>query len=265
LTTPTADIGKTRRVVITGAAGNLGQKLCRHLQAKGGYDLVLLDRKNGPHEGVVCADLSNAEDDWERYFEGADCVVHLAAVADSSAPWPALFTNNVVATINVFEAAVEHGVGRVVFASSLQTMFGHEGKVRRITPDMPTEPLNPYGVSKAVGEALARDHARRRGLSVICLRIGQIRRGEHRPIPGIDALGPQHRFLSNADFCQGFERAIEVEDIDYAVLNLTSRNSGSPWDLSATESSLGYRPLDGLATLAPPLWRRAWGRLRRML
>ena len=198
-------------------------------------------------------------------FDGVECVVHLAAEANSAAPWQSVLINNIVATINVFEAAVRHGVRRVVFASSLQTMDGHEGKARRITPEMPTQPVNLYGVSKVVGEELARVHAQRRTLSVICLRFGSILRGDARPRVGIDPLRPQHRWLSTADLCQACELAINVEGIDFAVLNVTSRNEGSPWDLSATESALGYRPRDGLATLPPPLWRRVLGRLRRLL
>ena len=253
-----------KRVLITGAAGNLGQKLCRHLNSKGGFELVMVDLKGAPDSGIVSANLAVANERWDRLFSGVDCVVHLAANADSGAPWQSLLSNNIVATINVFDAAVAHGVPRIVFASSLHTMFGHEGKVRCITPEMPTQPPNLYGVSKVVGEALARAHAQRHSLSVICLRVGLNLRGDSRPIPGIDAVGPQHRWLSNADFCEGFERAIVTEGIDFAVLHLTSLNDGSPWDLTATQAVLGYQPRDGLVTLPPPLWRRALGRVRRL-
>jgi uronate dehydrogenase len=174
--------------------------------------------------------------------------------------------NNVVATVNVLEAAVLHGVGHVVFASTLQTMDGHEGKTHRITPEMPTQPgENLYAVSKIVGEELARAYAERHTLSAICLRFGSIRRGEARPRVGIDPLRPQHRWLSTADLCQACEQAINADGIDFAVLHVTSRNEGSPWDLSATERVLGYRPQDGVATRSPPLWRRVVGRLRREL
>ena len=56
-----------------------------------------------------------------------------------------------------------------------------------------------------------------------------------------------------------------TEGIDFAVLYLTSLNEGSPWDLTATQAVLGYRPRDGLVTLPPPLWRRVLGRVRRLL
>jgi hypothetical protein len=253
-----------RRVLITGAAGNLGRKLCRHLKSKGGFELVLVDLKGAPNSDIINANLSVANERWEHLFAGVDCVVHLAANADSGAPWQSLLSNNIVATINVFAAAVAHGVERIVFASSLHTMFGHEGKVRCITPEMPTQPLSLYGVSKVVGEALARAHAQRRSLSVICLRVGLNPRGDSRPTPGVDAVEPQHRWLSNADLCDGFERAIVAEGVDFALLHLTSRNEGSPWDLTATQAVLGYRPRDGLVTMPPPLWRRLLRRVRRL-
>ena len=252
------------RVLITGAAGNLGQRLCRHLKSKGGFELVLVDLNSAPDSGIVSANLSVANEPWERLFSGVDCVVHLAANGYSGAPWQSLLSNNIVATINVLDAAVAHGVRRIVFASTLHTMWGYQGKVRSITPEMPTQPANLYGVSKVVCEELARAYAQRQSLSVICLRIGQIEPGDSRPIPGIDAVGPQHRWLSDADFCQGFERAIIADGIDFAVLYLTSRNEGSPWDLTAAQAVLGYVPRDGLVTMSPPLWGRVLRRVRRL-
>lgn len=84
-----------KRVLITGAAGNLGQKLCRHLEQRGGYELIALDLKNAP-DGIVGADLSVASESWRHLFAGVDCVVHLAAQTSSAASWQSVLMNNVL-------------------------------------------------------------------------------------------------------------------------------------------------------------------------
>jgi len=253
-----------KRVLITGAAGNLGQKLRHRLERQGGYELILLDRVNSPENSIFGVELSCVDESWNRHFEGVECVVHLAAEANPHASWRSLLINNTAVASNVFAAAVARGVHRVVFASSLHTMFGYEGKASCITPDMPPQPPNLYGMSKVVSEELAREYAQRRCISIICLRLGTVYKDDRRPRLGIDSVARQHRWLSNGDFCQACERAIAVDEIDFAVLHVTSRNAGSPWDLHATESMLGYRPQDGLIPQPPPWWRRMRNNLRRL-
>jgi hypothetical protein len=55
----------------------------------------------------------------------------------------------------------------------------------------------------------------------------------------------QQLWLSDRDLCQGFERAVLVEGVAFAVLNLMSDNPGMMWDLEATRRTIGYAPQDG--------------------
>jgi nucleoside-diphosphate-sugar epimerase len=86
------------RVVITGAAGQIGRQIVEELSGK--YELRLVDRVPVSGRGSVVADL--AEDDgatsvksfwrfgrksWAPSFEGADVVLHLAADVNNRAPW----------------------------------------------------------------------------------------------------------------------------------------------------------------------------------
>ena len=59
-------------------------------------------------------------------FDGQDVVVHLAAKIHDGVGWDALLETNVVGTRNVFQASVEAGVRRVVFASSGAVVAGCE-------------------------------------------------------------------------------------------------------------------------------------------
>ena len=232
----------SKTVVITGAAGSIGRKLSAHMAGLGwtlrGFDVAGAD-------GVVTADLLEADGAWTALLAGADAVIHLAAH-----PWPpGSWTEsrmNMDMTANVLRAARERGVPRVVLASSHWIMVGYRFAGLRITPDMEPAPLNPYGVSKLAGERMGRDAAAQ-GLSVIALRIGW-----NQPTPG-NLPGPhmimgtygQQLWLSDRDLCHGFERAVLAEGVGFAVLNLMSDNPGMMWDLEATRRVIGYAPGDG--------------------
>lgn len=151
-------------------------------------------------------------------------------------------------TQNVYEAAARQGAKRVIFASSNWTMVGHRFEDGPLTTDMPPAPINPYGVSKLVGERLGRSYHERWGLSVICFRIGYCQRGENRPGShmGWEGWG-QLMWLSDRDFCQAHERAVLAEGVGFAVLNLMSDNPGMRWDIETTKRVIGYAPQDGAA------------------
>ena len=64
-------------ILITGASGNLGRKLHRHLA--GSYDLRLLDINPRGDDRIIKADLSTWQPSWVGHFIGVNTVVHLAA------------------------------------------------------------------------------------------------------------------------------------------------------------------------------------------
>ena len=100
-------------------------------------------------------------------------------------PWEDVLHNNIVGTYNVFEAARQAGVSRVVFASSNHVigMYELDGAPGLYETDddrsydhtAEQRPDSLYGVSKAYGEALGRMYMERYGLRVFCLRIGAVR------------------------------------------------------------------------------------------
>ena len=235
----------TRTVLITGATGNLGNKLRAHFAALG-WSLRLLDVAARGDGAVVEADLSAWDDAWAAQFEGVDAVAHLAGDPSPCASWASAQRLNIDLTQNVYEAAARHRVRRLVFASSNWVMAGYrpgEGQLDTVTDPYP---INPYGVSKLVGERLGRSYFERWGLQVACMRIGYCQRGENRPGQqmGMGSWG-QAMWLSDRDFCHGFERAVLAEGVGFAVLNLMSDNPGMRWDIETTRQAIGYAPQDG--------------------
>ena len=235
--------GDRRHVLLTGAAGRIGTAFRREIGDR--YALRLVDRTAdgladvGEHE-VLTLDLSDL-DACRRACAGIDTVVHLAAEASASADfYDSLLDNNVIATYNVFQAASDAGCRRVVFASSVHAVWGYPDDVQ-VHTDMPTRPANMYGVTKVFGEAVARAFADAGALSAICIRIGYFDpRPEDYPLDWRDlsmAVTPR-------DLNQLLVRAIEAENVPFAIVHGLSNNRFTAYDISTARDLLNYAPRD---------------------
>ena len=173
-------MGDQRRVVVTGAAGRIGQVVCAALADR--WDLVPVDIRPAPTASAVLDVTDGAA--CREAFAGADAVVHLAADPNPEAAWDSLLPANIEAPYQVATAAVACGVRRLVLASSLHAVSGYpDGRQRRAT-DQP-RPLNLYGATKAWAEALGATIAATSSTTVVALRIGYF--AEDRP-PGSRAV-----------------------------------------------------------------------------
>ena len=118
------DVRRTKRmkVVLTGAAGVIGQAVREHLGER--YEFVSITRNPADFSDLV-ADIRNF-DAIRPAFDGADAVVHLAASISVDSPWESVLNDNLIGTYNVYEAARQAGVQAIVFASSNHTIGGYE-------------------------------------------------------------------------------------------------------------------------------------------
>ena len=237
----------TKRVLITGAAGNLGTKLAPPFAEE--FDVRLTDIK--PVDGVRALDLTEYSSSWADLFEGVDTIVHLGGEPSPYASWKRVHTGNVQTTMNILRAAKQFGVRRIAFASSNHVMGAYRYRAVSITSKLAPAPLNPYGVSKLICEELGRIFASETGGDFLACRIGNIPRG---PNPPGKHLGPgtwwQDMWLSDRDFVEAFRCAILAEPFGFAILNFVSDNPGMRWDLSDAETVIGYKPQDGAAAIA---------------
>jgi nucleoside-diphosphate-sugar epimerase len=247
-----AGVGKTA-VLVTGMSGLIGQALCRHLEGR--YSLRALNRQAVP--GIAChqADIADLQA-IRPAFAGVDVVVHLAAVASSKASLDELLGPNIVGTYNVFEAARRAGVRRVIFASSGATIAGYErdapysalvsghyaevGSWAPLTHEHPVRPAALYGCTKVWGEALARHYADEHGLSMLCIRIGQVNLAD-RP----SATRQFSVWCSQRDVARMIEACITAPpSLRYDLFFATSKNRWGYRDLEHARAVLGFEPLD---------------------
>ena len=109
-----------QNVLITGATGLIGTAACASLRTR--YGVRALNRRPLPHIDCHQADIADLAA-IRPAFAGIDAVVHLAAHIANDLP--AIFRANLQGTGNVFAAAREAGVRRVLFASSGSVMGGY--------------------------------------------------------------------------------------------------------------------------------------------
>lgn len=242
-----------RKVLITGAAGNIGSYVAEHTHEL--YDLRLMVQQ--PEDGaaiqsfgeVVVGDIGDL-DALKQLCEGVDTVLHLAADPDPSATWGSLLSANIVGAYNMFVAAKAAGCRRLIFASSIHAVSGYPPDVQVKT----NEPVNPgdlYGVTKCFGEALGRYMAEQEGLSVIALRIGAFQ-------PRETASAETHASLLDAwvsrrDLTQLIRRCIDAEHLKFAIFHALSNNRWKRLDISDARTLLGYQPEDDLVSEQPQL------------
>ena len=159
---------KATSILVTGATGKLGTAVCQTLVDQG-YSVHATDLKyaKGLPVRVEVGDLRDEVFAY-RVLEGNEVVVHLANHPNQFAgPSPqTLLAENVAINANVFHAAVDLGIGCIVFASSVQAML-KRGSMRQPPPyDIPYLPLdgaaptnpgaNTYALSKEFAERMLR-------------------------------------------------------------------------------------------------------------
>jgi nucleoside-diphosphate-sugar epimerase len=166
------------RVALTGASGYTGGRLLNALRARGDEVAVLVrppsvsERLRARASKVVEGDLGDPAA-AARLLEGADAVVHVAAVYRTAGHPDSYYREvNVAGTERLLEAAAREGVRRFVHTSTV----GVHGHVERPPADetAPFAPGDIYQATKAEAERLALDFHRRRGVPVAVVRPGAI-------------------------------------------------------------------------------------------
>ena len=165
------------RVLVTGASGFVGSKLCAHLIAKGHSVRGTVRRtsdKSLPGVDVqVVSDLS-ADTNWSEALAGINAVVHCAARVHimneaSVDPLSAFREANVKGTACLVKQAIDSAVRRFVYISSIKV----NGEVTDGNPfraDDTPAPEDPYGISKWEAEQALRGIADKTDLEVVIIR-----------------------------------------------------------------------------------------------
>jgi NAD+ dependent glucose-6-phosphate dehydrogenase len=246
-------------VLLTGAGGRVGQAILGHLGDR--YDWRLLDREplssdkipdNVPDDAVYIADVT---DDYavRNAINGVGAVVHLAGDPRPEAPWDSVLRNNIDGTQTMLGEAAAAGVEKFAFASSNHAVGAYETEERtpalyrtddpfRLDGTELPRPGNLYGVSKAAGETLGRFYHDDSGMSVVCVRIGNLTRGH----PPRNYERGQAMWLSYRDCAHLFDCCLQA-DYEYEVVYGISDNDRKYYSIDRAREVLGYDPQDNSA------------------
>ena len=151
------------RVLITGANGFIGQRLCARLMSAGMEPVAAVRRRGSLIPGVTEVEMGflDGETDWRTALTGIDIVVHLAAAThgqdlideSAKARYDAV---NVTATERLAAAVADSTVGHFVFMSSIKVNGERScvlnGAHRAFAPSDVPEPQDNYGKSKLRAE-----------------------------------------------------------------------------------------------------------------
>ena len=234
-----------KRVLVTGARGAVGTAASIELRRRGHFVRGFGRNAMENVDEACVGDLADRAA-VSAASEGVDAVVHLAATPDVSDFMTELLQPNIVGVYNVMEAAREHGVKRVVFASTVQTVMGFQkfADQELIRPEDGTAPRNHYSVSKVFGEAMCEMYAHEYGISTIPVRVGWLPREQHH----VDSLSKsewgQNVYLSPGDTGRFFACCVEAGELPpVTTLFVTSiPKTRTILDLEPSKRWVGYEP-----------------------
>jgi uronate dehydrogenase len=238
---------RQHRVLVTGSTGAIGAPLSTHLVARGHFVRGFARRPSAELADYVVGDL-NDRDAVFRAAEGIDTIIHLGAYPNPADFMEVLLQPNVVGLYYVLEAAVAHGVKRVVLASTVQVITGHSFRDRPVHVDDGPAPTNHYALSKVWAEAAGAMYARVHGLSVISARIGWFPRNTGECIRLASMDGGADLFFSHRDANRFFERCVE-SDAPEAGVSVVLHAQSRPvriarMDVGQAKDVIGYEPHD---------------------
>ena len=224
-----------KKILITGAAGDVGTHLRRELQGK--YKIVASDLRDPTEtfkgQSFKRADISKMAAAL-RITKGVDAIVHLGGYSVEG-PWEGILNANIIGCYNIFEAARQNGVKRILFPTSNHAVGFYE-RSRTIDHNIYPRPDSRYGVSKVFGEALGSLYADKYGMQVFCMRIGNVN-----PVP-IDKRRLSILFTPR-DLAQLVTIGIEHPDVRFEIFYGISGNKRAWYD-NSNAFRLGYRPQD---------------------
>ena len=242
------------KVVITGGAGFIGSHLSEYLIKKN-YQVVVIDNLssgniNNLPKGIKFYnfDISKKNKKFEKIFNNAKYVFHLAALADivPSIENPQRYYDvNVTGTLNVIKACLKKKVKKIIYAAS-SSCYG-------IPKKFPTNeksellPQYPYALTKMLGEELIKHWGLVYNMKYTSLRLFNVYGTRSRTSGGYGAMfgvflaqlankkpftivgkGNQKRdFTYVTDVCRAFYLSAVNKKADYKILNVGSDNPQS--------------------------------------
>jgi uronate dehydrogenase len=233
---------KVQKVLVTGASGFIGRKICPYLESRG-YTLRNFDRCPS---GIVEDAFEGRLEDLsalQRVVAGVDTIIHLAARSDDADFVSRLVPSNVIGLYHAFEAARLEGVRRFILASSCQAA-DLVGRLQKVSVE-DRFPTDHYGLTKLWAEDMGRMYSWRYGLSVLAVRLGWVVRSAAELKQMNSLPGGKELFLSHRDLRGFFYSCLQADAAPFAVIYAFSKQVPVEiFDMEPTKRIVNYDPQD---------------------
>ncbi len=212
-------------VLVTGGAGYIGSHAVLALR-DAGWPVVVIDNLTTGFRWAIPADMPFVEADIgdsaavgeALRTHGIGAIVHFAGsiIVPESVENPLkYYRNNTANSRSLIEAAVDAGVKHFIFSSTAAT-YGIPAIVP-VREDMPTVPINPYGMSKLMTETMLRDVATVHAMNFAALRYFNVAGADPLGRTGQSTAGATHLIKVAVEAAIGKRSHVSVFGTDYAT------------------------------------------------
>lgn len=247
-------------ILVTGGAGYIGSHVVKLLGERGETVVVLDDLSTGNAEAVLYGKLVVGKTgDMELVSQiirenNIDTVMHFAAhtIVPESVENPLkYYANNTCSTRNLLQVCQDHSIRNFIFSSTAATYGVPEASIAACHEELQTAPINAYGMSKLMSEAMLRDLSAATELKHVVLRYFNVAGSD--PDGRIGQSTPKATLLIKvaAEVAVGKREQLFVYGTDYPTDDGTGvRDYIHVTDLgSAHLSALDYLRAGGESTL----------------
>jgi len=211
------------KVMVTGGAGYIGSHAVLAL-LDAGYEVVVVDNLVTGFDWAVdpratLVEANVADDDKVREAirdHRVRAIMHFAGsvvVPESVSDPLKYYRNNTAATRSLIESAVAEGVPHFIFSSTAAT-YGNPAKVPIVETD-PTQPINPYGMSKLMTEAMLKDVAFAHSMNYCALRYFNVAGADPQGRSGQSTVGATHLIKIAVEAATGKRQSVGVFGTDF--------------------------------------------------
>ena len=221
------------RILITSAALPFPQELAASLSRS--HQVRLTDRTELASDlEFIRSDLSH-DPSVNDLVTGIDAIVHTGEV-DPEASASEQLDFQMRCTYNLLQAAVQEGVPRFVYLSSLRIMDKYPEDLTVTERWRPMPSTDPTVLCYHLGEYVCREFGREGKIDLMCLRLGELTREV-----GPGAV-PSSSALFMADALLAVERALTADLSGWNIFHIQSDVPNARYLLSNAQETLGYEP-----------------------
>ena len=212
------------RILVTGGAGYIGSHVARQLGERGEQVVVLDNLSTGFRSAILHGELVVGDTGDQSLVarlladHGIDTILHFAAhivVPESVANPLKYYRNNTANTRTLLECAAQAGVKHFIFSSTAAVYGMPPGGVA--SEDSPTQPINPYGLSKLMSEWMLRDVAAVTPLRYVALRYFNVAGADLEARIGQSSRESTHLIKVACEAITGKRQFVSIFGTDYAT------------------------------------------------